>query len=172
MMVCRAYYHSQIGLMEIVSADQEILAVRFPDQLRETEAQEGIGETEESSILREALRQLDEYFTGRRREFDLQFSLQGSDFQRKVWNELLKIPYGKRATYKEVAMAIGDVKAARAVGGAANRNKLAIIVPCHRLIGTNGGLTGYAGGLWRKQWLLQLEREEGRASMEKDGGLL
>lgn len=102
--------------------------------------------------------QLVDYFLGRRKNFDVAFHfLTGSSFDRKVWTELTRIPYGASRTYGEVAAAIGKPGAARAVGGSAHRNPIAIMVPCHRLVGGGGNLTGYGLGVWRKKWLLQLE---------------
>ncbi len=102
-------------------------------------------------------RQLEEYFAGERREFELDLAPSGTPFQLSVWRELRAIPYGETASYGEIAAAVGQPGAARAVGGANNRNPIAIIVPCHRVIGANGTLTGYGGGLPRKQRLLALE---------------
>ncbi|MGH2853799.1 MAG: methylated-DNA--[protein]-cysteine S-methyltransferase [Solirubrobacteraceae bacterium] len=102
-------------------------------------------------------RQLREYFAGERREFDLELAPSGSPFQLSVWRALCAIPYGETASYGEVAAAVGQPGAARAVGGANNRNPIAIVVPCHRVIGASGSLTGYGGGLPRKQRLLALE---------------
>lgn len=101
--------------------------------------------------------QLEEYFAGRRQEFDLELAPSGSPFQMQVWNALREIPYGQTASYGEIAVAVGQPGAARAVGGANNRNPIAIVVPCHRVIGASGSLTGYGGGLPRKQQLLALE---------------
>ena len=102
-------------------------------------------------------RQLEEYFAGERREFELDLAPSGSPFQLSVWRELRAIPYGETASYGEIAAAVGQPGAARAVGGANNRNPIAIVIPCHRVIGANGTLTGYGGGLPRKQRLLALE---------------
>lgn len=113
----------------------------------------------DSPTLAEAARQLDEYFAGERRSFDLPLVPKGTEFQKKVWNALREIPYGDTCTYGEIAAKIGNPKASRAVGMANNRNPLAIIVPCHRVIGANGSLTGYAGGLDMKKSLLDLERK-------------
>ncbi|WP_019121771.1 methylated-DNA--[protein]-cysteine S-methyltransferase [Brevibacillus massiliensis] len=101
--------------------------------------------------------QLDEYFAGKRRSFDLPLDLYGTPFQKAVWQELTRIPYGQTRSYKEIAMALGAVKAVRAIGGANNRNPIPIVVPCHRVIGSNGALVGYGGGLSIKQHLLTLE---------------
>lgn len=158
--VYQTYYQSEIGLLEITGAGAGILAVEYLDPKANGEAWQERRRVPELPVLKEALIQIDEYFTGLRQEFELNLLLQGTDFQQRVWKELLKIPYGKTATYKEVASRIEKDKAARAVGGAANRNKLAILIPCHRLVGTGGALTGYAGGLWRKEWLLRWEGVE------------
>lgn len=102
-------------------------------------------------------KELAEYFSGNRKEFTVSLHLIGTDFQCEVWNELLRIPYGTTRSYKKQAMAINKLDAIRAVAGANGLNKIAIVVPCHRVIGANGSLTGYGGGLWRKKWLLDLE---------------
>jgi methylated-DNA-[protein]-cysteine S-methyltransferase len=107
--------------------------------------------------LIEAVTQLQDYFLGRRTKFTFKLNLQGTEFQKKVWQELLHIPYGKTCSYLELSKKIGDVKAIRAVASANGKNPLWIVVPCHRVIGTDGSLTGYAGGLWRKKWLLEHE---------------
>ena len=103
--------------------------------------------------------QLEEYFAGKRKEFDLKLLLEGTPFRKKVWNALLYFSYGKTATYKEIAEAVSNPKAVRAVGSANHNNPIWIIVPCHRIIGSDGSLTGYGGGLWRKEYLLKLEKE-------------
>lgn len=111
-----------------------------------------------SAVLRETVRQLDEYFAGKRTVFNLPLKPCGTDFQKRVWSALRDIPYGATSTYGEIAAAAGNPKASRAVGSANNRNPLPIIVPCHRVIGAKGSLTGYAGDLEMKQFLLDLER--------------
>ena len=109
--------------------------------------------------MKNAKKQLDEYFAGIRKEFDIPIKLEGTDFQIKVWKELLKIPYGETCTYLDIAKHIGNPKAYRAVGMANNKNKIMIIIPCHRVIGSNKKLVGYAGGLDVKEKLLKLEKE-------------
>lgn len=116
------------------------------------------GKRLETPIIKETITQLEEYFIKKRKTFDLPLKLEGTDFQKQVWKALLTIPYGKTATYKDIAKIIGNEKASRAVGMANNKNKLPIILPCHRVIGANGYLTGYAGGLEIKQKLLNLEK--------------
>ncbi|MCL2196973.1 MAG: methylated-DNA--[protein]-cysteine S-methyltransferase [Treponema sp.] len=115
-------------------------------------------EKDETKILKETIKQLGEYFDKKRKNFNLPISLHGTDFQIKVWNALKKIPYGETCSYTQLAAAIGNPKACRAVGMANNKNPAAIIIPCHRVIGSNGSLTGYAGGLEIKKRLLDLEK--------------
>lgn len=107
--------------------------------------------------LEDCVHQLNEYFEGKRTQFDLQLNPEGTDFQKKVWNLLQTIPYGKTMSYLQLSQQLGDVKAIRAVANANGRNPIWIVIPCHRVIGSNGSLTGYAGGLQRKQWLLEHE---------------
>ena len=107
--------------------------------------------------LIEVVTQLQEYFIGKRTKFTFKLNPKGTEFQKKVWQELLQIPYGKTCSYLELSKKLGDVKAIRAVASANGKNPLWIVVPCHRVIGTDGSLTGYAGGLWRKKWLLEHE---------------
>ena len=114
---------------------------------------------EETELILQCKMQLDEYFRGERKTFDLPLAPKGTDFQKKVWNALQKIPYGETKTYGEIAAAVGNPKAARAVGMANNKNPIGIIIPCHRVVGANGKLVGYAGGMDKKEWLLQIERK-------------
>ena len=113
--------------------------------------------TETTSVLEETKRQLDEYFAGKRKAFDIQLCLVGTDFQHKVWNALRSIPYGSTKSYKDIAQCIGKPKAVRAVAGAIGANAISILIPCHRVIGSNHSLTGYAGGLEAKRELLGIE---------------
>ena len=115
--------------------------------------------------LKEAVTQLNEYFEGKRQHFDFKINPKGTDFQQKVWEELLKIPFGKTMSYLDLSKKLGDVKAIRAVASANGKNPLWIVVPCHRVIGTDGSLTGYAGGLWRKKWLLEHESPSQQQSL-------
>lgn len=116
--------------------------------------------TETTSVLEETKRQLDEYFAGKRKAFDIQLCLVGTDFQHKVWNALRSIPYGSTKSYKDIAQCIGKPKAVRAVAGAVGANAISILIPCHRVIGSNHSLTGYAGGLEAKRGLLGMETQE------------
>ena len=145
-----AYYQSPIGLIEIGGDAEQILSLYFVEEARRPD----LGPHGE---LEKAVRQMDEYFSGARREFDLSLLLHGTPFQEQVWRQLLHVPYGCAATYQDVANAIGRPRAVRAVGAANGQNPISIIVPCHRIIGSNGKLTGYGGGLWRKEWLLRHE---------------
>jgi methylated-DNA-[protein]-cysteine S-methyltransferase len=145
-----AYFDSPVGTLEIDASERGISSLYFLDKT--------IAATRPAGPLKACFAQLKEYFEGNRRLFSLDIDLQGTDFQKKVWNELLKIPFGETISYRELSRRVGDVKAIRAVGSANGRNPVSIIVPCHRVIGSNGKLTGYGGGLWRKRWLLEFER--------------
>jgi methylated-DNA-[protein]-cysteine S-methyltransferase len=160
----QALYDSPVGRLAIREAGGAIMAVEFANTVkvrassRPRVALDGRpGKVPLSPALRTCLAQLDEYFCGARRDFDLKVAGAGTDFQQRVWRELTRIPYGQTRTYGEVAAAIGRPKGPRAVGQANNRNPVAIIVPCHRVVGTHG-LVGYGGGLSRKRWLLKHER--------------
>lgn len=113
----------------------------------------------------EAFEQLGQYFAGQRKEFDLKLNPQGTDFQKKVWQVLQTIPYGRTTSYMELSKQLGDPLAIRAVAAANGKNPLWILIPCHRVIGSDGSLTGYAGGLWRKKWLLEHEQQEKQQSL-------
>ena len=145
-----AYYNSPIGTLEIKGDADGIQSVLFID--------EEVEETKNSSeVLQNCITQLDEYFSGTRKEFELHLNIKATKFQEKVWRALLHIPFGKTRSYLEQAKALGDVKAIRAVASANGKNPIAIIIPCHRIIGSDGSLTGYAGGIHRKKWLLEHE---------------
>ncbi len=116
-------------------------------------------------VLQDAVYQLDEYFKGKRKTFSVVLNPKGSTFQEKVWKELLTIPYGKTISYLELSRQVGDEKAIRAVAGANGKNPLWVMVPCHRVIGSDGSLTGYASGLWRKKWLLEHENPPSQLTM-------
>jgi len=117
------------------------------------------------AVLQEAVSQLNAYFYGERTSFDFKINPKGTDFQKKVWKALLEIPFGKTRTYLEQSKILGDVKAIRAVASANGKNPLWVVVPCHRVIGSDGSLTGYAGGLWRKKWLLEHENPSAQQSL-------
>ncbi|MBI5880169.1 MAG: methylated-DNA--[protein]-cysteine S-methyltransferase [Chloroflexi bacterium] len=146
-----AYYRSKIGVLRISGGPDGIAAIDFLD------AEPAHSNAPAIDSVREAVEQLDEYFHRQRRTFTFKLDLHGTPFQRRVWHELLTIPFGRTRTYIDIALVIGTRKQLRAVGQANGRNPLPIIVPCHRVIGSNGKLTGYGGGLWRKAWLLDFE---------------
>ncbi|MDR3164726.1 MAG: methylated-DNA--[protein]-cysteine S-methyltransferase [Synergistaceae bacterium] len=149
------HYNFPIGRVGIAEKDGAISLVFL-------EGREDVSgyEPSETPLIKEAARQLGEYFAEKRTAFDLTLSLTGTGFQVSVWNALLTIEYGETRSYKDIAVQIGNPKAARAVGSANHRNPIAIIVPCHRVIGHDGSLTGYGGGLHVKQFLLDLEKRE------------
>lgn len=146
------YYSSPIGPLEIRSSGSHIISVKFCD-----DAPQSFYAPEAGNILEQCLVQLDDYFKGSRKDFTVPIYQEGTDFQKQVWAELLTIPYGKTVSYAGLAKQLGDIKKIRAVGTTNGKNNLAILVPCHRVIGSNQQLTGYAGGLWRKRWLLDHE---------------
>ncbi len=153
---------SPIGALMLVSDGTALTTVYMADPARGLSPQCGWQQSEDARPLEEARRQLEEYFAGCRTTFDVPLKPRGTEFQRRVWQELCRIPYGVTISYGELARRIGNPNASRAVGLANGQNPLAIVVPCHRVIGANGKLVGYGGGLPRKQMLLELERREGR----------
>ncbi len=149
-MHCIYKYNSIIGDIFISADENFLLSVQFVNH--------NFIENKENKIIRQTIKQLDEYFNGKRKKFELPLNPKGTEFQKKVWLQLMNIPYGKTATYKDIATLIGNTNASRAVGNANNKNPIAIIIPCHRVIGSNNKLTGYAGGLDKKEKLLNLEK--------------
>lgn len=141
-------YQTKIGKIYISAEDNFVIEISF--------LKPGY-EEKETPLIKETYSQLQEYFAGKRKVFNIPIKLNGSEFQKKVWTELLKIPYGSTMSYKDIAKLVGNENASRAVGMANNKNKIMFIIPCHRVIGKNGSLTGYAGGLNIKKQLLQLE---------------
>ena len=157
------YYNTKIGRIGIEENGIAITKLDFISK----DVQEEIIEENETALLKEAIKQLNEYLDGKRSSFDLPLEPKGTEFQKKVWNALKEIPYGETRSYGEIAKIIGNEKASRAVGMANNKNPIAIIVPCHRVIGANGKLVGYAGGLDLKEKLLQLEKNNSRLIVRK-----
>ena len=163
------HYESPIGAIEIYATDTAVGRVKFVgEQIGGSEEEKGEQSWDRDSssmkagvhpLLEEVRRQLDAYFGGSLRCFELPLDLEGTPFQRQVWQQLLSVDYGQTASYQDIAVAIDNPKAVRAVGAANGRNPVSIIVPCHRIIGSGGRakLTGYGGGLWRKEWLLRHE---------------
>jgi methylated-DNA-[protein]-cysteine S-methyltransferase len=151
---------SPVGTLTLAGRDDRLMHVRMVDQTYEPSRD---GWTPDDSAFPEAVEQLESYFAGERFDFDLELELVGTPFQRKVWAALLTIPYGETRSYGEIAAQIGSPGAFRAVGLANGHNPIGIIVPCHRVIGANGSLTGYGGGLDRKRALLALEKSRNPA---------
>ncbi|WP_222982853.1 methylated-DNA--[protein]-cysteine S-methyltransferase [Flagellimonas meishanensis] len=152
-----AYLQTPIGIAEFKGHEEGLTSITVIDENRP------FGIVPE--VLEDAVYQFREYFEGTRKHFDLTLNPEGTDFQKKVWNALMKIPYGKTISYLELSKQLGDVKAIRAVAAANGKNPLWIVVPCHRVIGSNGDLTGYAGGLHRKKWLLEHENPAKQQSL-------
>lgn len=152
-----AYYRSPIGVLEIKGGDDGVSSVLFVAAVS--------SDAMIPPSLQDCVNQLDEYFRGQRKEFSIKLDLRGTEFQKRVWRELAKIPYGKTVSYRDIAFVLGSSQAVRAVGSANGQNPIVIIVPCHRVIGSDGRLTGYGGGLWRKQWLLNLESNLPQANL-------
>ena len=150
MQTFRAIYKSEIGSLEIVGTHKGILTIEFVED--EFEADRKL-----PACMTECLRQLDEYFKGKRQKFSVPLLLDGTEFQKAVWRQLEKIPFGQTASYGDVARAIGNPRAFRAVGNANNKNNIPIIIPCHRVIGSDGKMVGFGSGIWRKEWLLDHE---------------
>lgn len=144
----RGYYKSELGWIEVTANEEAVTSVFFDEERKEENVNE---------IVQQCLLQLDEYFNKKRTTFSLPLQALGTQFQTTVWDALCTVPYGTSASYLDIATKIGNEKAVRAIGGANSRNPISIIVPCHRIIGKNGKLVGYEGGLWRKEWLLKHE---------------
>jgi len=153
------YINSPLGITKIVG-DEDGVAVISVSDVGTNEVSKEIPE-----ILKEAVSQLQEYFDKKRTDFTFKLNPKGTEFQQKVWKSLLEIPYGKTVSYMDQTKKLGDIKAIRAVASANGKNPLWIVVPCHRVIGTNGSLTGYAGGLSRKKWLIEHENPTTQQSL-------
>lgn len=148
-------YASPLGIMEITGTDEAIYDISFTDKEQHTYPLEA----NIPNVLKTCYTQLDDYFKGERQTFSVPYLYEGTEFQEAVWHALTEVDYGQTASYLDIARAVGREKAVRAVGGTNGKNKLSIIVPCHRIIGANGKLTGYASGVWRKEWLLAHEQK-------------
>ena len=154
------YMDSPVGALKLVAHDQALVAVMWDNEDHKRVRLAELTENLQHPMLLKVKQQLEEYFAGQRRRFDLPLDFQGTDFQQQVWQALLTIPYGETRSYKDIALQIGNQKAVRAVGAANGRNPISIIAPCHRVIGSGGALVGFAGGLDKKQILLSLEQEQ------------
>ncbi|MFV5687297.1 methylated-DNA--[protein]-cysteine S-methyltransferase [Flavobacterium sp. ZT3R25] len=152
-----AYIKTPLGIATIMGDENGISVISVTD--------EGTVSSVIPTVLQEVVSQLNDYFDGKRTGFDFTMNPKGTDFQQKVWKGLLEIPFGKTMSYMDLSKRLGDVKAIRAVASANGKNPLWIVIPCHRVIGTDGSLTGYAGGLWRKKWLLEHENPTTQQSL-------
>lgn len=163
------YYDSPIGRLRLLEENGSLTALEFADdELLENkdenknvkkDSKNGEKQVAPTEFLRICKIQLDEYFAGSRKDFDLACTVHGTVFQKEVWNALTTIPYAKTASYKDIAVFIKREKAMRAVGNANHNNPISIIIPCHRVIGMSGKMVGYGGGIWRKEWLLAHEKK-------------
>ena len=144
------YYYSPIGWLKIKTDASHLIAISF-------ENEKGDSDEKQPPIMKETISQLVEYFSGKRKEFGLQLAPKGTDFQRNTWHFVENVNFGETASYLDIAIKTGSSKNTRAVGLANGKNPIPIVIPCHRIVGSNGKLTGYAGGLERKQWLLRHE---------------
>ena len=144
-------YNTSIGKISIIQEGEYIVKIEFGKILKDVEIKE-------TTLISKTINEIKEYLNGNRKKFDIPIKLNGTGFQKKVWNELLKIPYGETCSYKDIAIRINNEKGVRAVGMANHNNPIAIIVPCHRVIGKNGKLVGYAGGIDIKSKLLEIEK--------------
>lgn len=154
----KIYMKSPVGSLEIEGDQEGISAITFLDE-------EVTPTTDIPEDLKNVVQQLEEYFAKKRTDFDLKLNPQGTDFQKKVWKNLQTISFGKTASYLDMAKTLGDPKVIRAAASANGKNPISIVIPCHRVIGSDGSLTGYAGGLHRKKWLLEHESPVKQASL-------
>ena len=152
-----AYIKTPLGIATIIGDENGISVISVSD--------EGEISIIIPTVLQDAVLQLNDYFEGKRNDFNFKLNPKGTEFQQRVWKGLLEIPFGKTCSYMDLSKKLGDVKAIRAVASANGKNPLWIVVPCHRVIGTDGSLTGYAGGLWRKKWLLEHENPTTQQSL-------
>lgn len=148
---------SPVGTLTLVASDKGLAAILWEHEKANRVPLQEMQEEPQNPLLQDTMRQLQEYFAGTRKSFSIPLDFQGTDFQKKVWNALLSIPYGETRSYTDIATQVNSLKAVRAVGAANGKNPVSIIAPCHRVIGSNGDLTGFAGGLAAKTLLLSLE---------------
>ena len=154
-----AFINTPVGILELKGDAEGLASALFKDEENDVVSEKIPKE------LKDAALQLQEYFEGNRKEFNLKLSLEGTDFQKRVWEELQQIPFGKTTSYQQMANTLGDPKVIRAAASANGKNPISIIIPCHRVIGSDGSLTGYAGGLHRKKWLLEFENPSPQQSL-------
>ena len=148
------YYESPMGWIRLTANNEALTTLYFRSP------EPGVASDEAHPILAKTVEQLSEWFAGTRKDFELPLAPEGTDFQQRVWHALLEIPFGKTWSYLDLALRMGDRNATRAVGSANGKNPISLIIPCHRVIGSNGKLTGYGGGIERKKWLLDFEHEQ------------
>lgn len=153
--MAKVFYDSPIGIIEIVAEDDAVLSADIVEKAGNQASHDETG----AGVAHECARQLDEYFNGKRKEFSVKIRPAGTAFQRNVWDILTGIPFGMTDSYGKVAGKSGNPRGARSVGQAVGRNPILIIVPCHRVIASDGGIGGFSSGLWRKEWLLEHERK-------------
>lgn len=149
-----SFLESPLGWLEITTSQTSLLQIDFLKQKPKQKESKSLPD-----IMKKTKTQLKEFFSGKRKKFDLKLDMYGTDFQKKVWKALQKVPYGKTLSYKEIAEKVGNSKAARAVGLANNKNPIPLVVPCHRIVGSNGKMVGYASGVNKKVWLIDLEKQ-------------
>ncbi len=163
-MACRSYLDTPLGLIEISGDDTGITSVLFENKSGVSKLSEAQPQ-EMNAHVKKCRDQLLEYFDGKRQHFEVKLSFKGTDFQKSVWQELAKIPFGKTISYAGLSQKLGNQAAIRAAASANGKNTINIIIPCHRVIGSDGSLTGYGGELWRKQWLLEFEKADKQLSL-------
>ena len=146
----KSYYKSPIGILKIICENDALISLKIVESASKS--------NNETALIKEIKTQLDEYFSDKRKKFDIKLNPKGTEFQKKVWMELLKIPYGKTKSYSDIAVSIGNENAQRAVGSVCNKNPIIIIIPCHRVISKNGKLSGFAYGTDIKEYLLNFEK--------------
>jgi methylated-DNA-[protein]-cysteine S-methyltransferase len=156
---CFKSFASPVGPLKLVASDEGLTAILWKNDSPGRVPLNDLIENPDHPVLRAAEKQLREYFAGKRSRFDLKLDFVGTPFQKKVWRALLKIPFGETRSYGDIARQVGSPKAVRAVGAANGRNPISIVAPCHRVIGSNGKLIGFAGGLPVKEYLLEMERK-------------
>lgn len=159
------HYPSPIGILKVTFKSEGITGISFSAAEENINSKDEYLRESDLFLYKEIFDELNAYFLGRLNDFQVPVILEGTEFQVKVWKEIMKIPYGDLATYGEIAKSIGVPKGARAVGNANHNNRIAIIVPCHRVVGANGCLTGYAGGLERKKWLIAHEKKHRKGGL-------
>lgn len=167
-------YTSPIGILHIGATDDSLLYIEYDDSPHCEKKVQSIAQSVSTGILNEPssyhsviTSQLDEYFAGKRQDFSINLQTIGTEFQRSVWKSLRSIPYGTTTTYKEQSLAMNNPLAIRAIASTNAKNCINIIIPCHRVVGTNGSLTGYSGGIWRKRWLLDFEQQHAPSTQQQ-----